>query len=184
VRDAVASVAERWGRVDILFSNAGVNSAGGPIDELDEAAWDRILAVHLKGYFLTTKHVVPWMKRQGAGAIVSTSSTTGLVGFPGVHAYGAAKHGIVGLTKALALELAPFGIRVNSVAPGAIDTRLIRRGAPALTKAQLAWIVPGHPLGRAGEAEDVAHAVLYLVSDDAKFVTGVVLPVDGGYTAR
>jgi NAD(P)-dependent dehydrogenase (short-subunit alcohol dehydrogenase family) len=185
VAGGIEAVVKAYGRLDIIHNNAGVSGPSQvPIDQLEESDWNRVLNTHLKGCFLCSKHAVRQFKKQGGGVIVNTASTAGLVGLPMVHAYGAAKHGIVGLTKEMALELAPFGIRVAAVAPGAIDTPMLRHGAPALGAEQLQSIHDRHPLGHPGEPDDIAHGVLYLVSDDAKFVTGTVLSIDGGYIAR
>lgn len=185
VERAIGAVVNAWGRLDIIHNNAGAAPPHSvPIDELDAADWDRVLNTHLRGCFLGSKHAVRQFKKQGRGVIVNTASTAGLVGLPMVHAYCAAKHGIVGLTKEMALELAPFGIRVAAVAPGAIDTNMLRGGAPALGEEQLRSIAERHPLGHPGEPGDIAQGVLYLVSDEAKYVTGTVLSIDGGYVAR
>ena len=192
----VQQVVEAFGKIDILYNNAGGGvSPGDPpqgrssravaIDELSEELWDKTVDSHLKGCFLCSKHVVKQFKKQGQGGnVVSTASMAGLVGLRFVQAYCASKHGIVGLTKAMALELVDHGIRVNAVAPGAIDTYMLRGGLPELPKDQLEDIQRRYPMKRPGQPMDIAHGVLYLVSDEARFVTGTVLSIDGGYVAQ
>jgi NAD(P)-dependent dehydrogenase (short-subunit alcohol dehydrogenase family) len=184
VAAAVASAFDSFGRIDILFNNAGAQPTRIPLDETSMLEWDRILNTHLKGCMLCSKHVYPHLKAQRKGVIVNTASHAGLVAMSENHPYTAAKHGIVGLTKSMALELAPHGIRVCAVAPGAIDTPMLRRGENSLSEERLRSIRERHPLGGPGDPEDVAYGVLYLACDEAKFVTGIVLSIDGGYTAR
>ncbi len=188
-KKAVERTVARFGGLHILFSNAGIagQNVGKPIDEVEEADWDQVLGVNLRGVYLCAKHAVPVMKRAGGGTIINTASIAGVVGL-GAHAYGASKGGVVILTKTMALELAQHNIRVNAVAPGFVDTPLssgARRGLSETQQvANIARLAGLAPLGRIGHPEDIAHAVLYLASDEASFVTGHVLVVDGGYTAR
>ncbi len=187
VEAGVAKVIDAFGRIDILFNNAGAHRYPHnktPIDELPESEWDRIIDSHLKGCFLCSKHVVRHMKRQKSGAIVNIASISGLVGIPYVHNYGAAKHGIIGLTKELAVELADFGIRANAVAPASVDTPMRWHGGKGISDEVRAEISQTVPLGRIAQPEEIAQGILFLVSDESSFVTGTVLPIDGGYVAQ
>jgi len=181
----VATVLERFGRLDVLFANAGV-SGPGTVDQIALADLDRVLGVNLRGSFLCARHAVPAMIRSGGGAIVFTASELALVGSPGSAAYCASKAALIGLARAMALDHAPQRIRVNCVCPGATDTPMLRRSMarepdPAADEAD---IVRRLPLGRLGRPEEIARAALFLASDDASFVTGTALVVDGGWTAR
>ncbi len=182
---AVAAADDRWGRVDILVNNAA-QIVWKSILDTSEDEWDRVMAVNVRSMFLFCRAAIPFMERQGGGAIVSTASISGLVGIAQQSAYSASKGAIVQLTRQLAIECAPARIRVNAVAPGAIDTPFLHGlletadDPPAIAAA----IQAEHPLGRWASAEEVARSILFLASDAARFVTGSVLPVDGGYTAR
>ena len=185
VERTIAEIAERFGRLDCAFNNAGVE--GGslvPFPEFDEARWDEVIDVNLKGVWLCMKHEMLQMRRQGGGgAIVNAASILGLVASPNNPAYTASKHGVVGLTKSGALAGAEFGVRVNAVAPGYIRTEMVDR-ILAGDADHLAEVIQRHPLGRIGDPPEVARAVVWLCSDDASFVTGDTLNVDGGYLAR
>ncbi|HET7050604.1 MAG TPA: glucose 1-dehydrogenase [Solirubrobacteraceae bacterium] len=176
---------KRYGRLDCAVNNAAVTPDTHPIAELDEQEFDRILAVDLKGVALCLKYEVAQMLEQGdGGAIVNIGSVSSFRPQPNNAAYTAAKHGVIGLTKVASLENAPLGIRVNTVAPGAIDTPMIR-GALAtvgMTEAEFAPLIS--LLGRFGQPEEVAQASLWLCSDQSSYVTGAVLSVDAGYTSR
>jgi NAD(P)-dependent dehydrogenase (short-subunit alcohol dehydrogenase family) len=184
VETMVAAAVSAFGRLDCAHNNAGIAAAnvgagGQRVGDISQAAWDRLIAVNLTGVWLCMKHELAAMERYGSGAIVNTSSIAGLVGLPGSHAYVAAKHGVIGLTKAASIDHAEAGIRVNAVCPGYIDTPLVgeamtRRGAQILSTV---------PMRRLGLAEDIAEAVVWLCSDRSGFVTGATLTVDGGYTA-
>lgn len=172
-------------KIDILCNNAGIELAK-PITETTEKEWDRVLNTNLKGTFLCSKHALPSMIGKKSGAIVNTASQLGIVGLSGYSAYCASKGGVILFTKSMALEYAKFGIRVNCVCPGAIDTSMVEREAALEddpNKARQAMISK-HPLGRLGRPEEVAQAVLYLASDRSTFVTGEVLVVDGGYVIQ
>ena len=181
VEALVGATVAQFGRLDYACNNAGINEEHGPLTYLTEEEWDRILAVNLKGIWLAMKYEIPAMLHSGGGAIVNTASVLGLVGSRGTPAYVASKHGIVGLTKAAALDHAKEGIRVNAVCPGTIYTPLYvrREGTDAEKDRRIAASIP---LGRLGQPEDVAGAVVWLCSDDAAFVTGHALVVDGGDT--
>jgi NAD(P)-dependent dehydrogenase (short-subunit alcohol dehydrogenase family) len=185
VEAAVSGVAGEEGRVDVLFNNAGLEHLAR-LHETSEEEWDRVLAVNLKGMFLLCRAVLPLMMRQGSGAIVNTSSISGLLGWPAYAAYCTAKGGVVQLTRQLAVDYAPHGIRVNCVCPGTTLTPLVERlfGQEEDPEAARALVAARHPLGRFARPEEIARAVLFLASDEASFITGAVLPVDGGYTAK
>jgi meso-butanediol dehydrogenase / (S,S)-butanediol dehydrogenase / diacetyl reductase len=183
VQAALALALDTYGRLDVLFNNAGMADAGR-LDDTSLESWNRVLAVSLTSTFFGIKYGVPILRRQGGGAIVNTASVSGLGGDIGLGSYNAAKAGVINLTRAAAVENAPFGIRVNCVCPGAINTRAVellgRDRADILRRAQAA----AHPLGRLGEADEVASAVLFLASDEASFITGAAIVVDGGLTAK
>lgn len=178
----VARAVEAYGRVDVLFNNAGTEVGMGPLVELTEAQWDTSLAVNLKSAWLATRAALPHLVRS-QGAVVNNASVMGLVSGPGLSVYTAAKAGVIGLTRALAVELGKTGVRVNAVAPGLVVTDMAQRvfGAP---EAIQAMVDATHPVGRPGRPEEIAEAVLYLASDTARFTTGAVLSVDGGMLAR
>jgi NAD(P)-dependent dehydrogenase (short-subunit alcohol dehydrogenase family) len=184
VRRMVEETAARWGRIDILFNNAGVLLVK-PIEQMTEAEWDRVMAVNVKGSFLAVKHAVPHMRGGGGGAILNTGSIASLAGQVGTPAYSASKGAIALLTKSLALDLGRDRIRVNCICPGITDTPMLREHlghgpeGEARIKARLSRV----PLGEILSPEDVARAALYLVSDDSAGITGVLHVVDAGLTA-
>ncbi len=185
----VAETVARWGHIDILFNNAGVEF-GLPVTQVPEQEWDRLIDVNLKGVFLGCKYAIPEMLKQGGGSIINTASGAGLRGVPWLSTYCASKGGVVLLTKSLAMEWGGQNVRVNAVCPGVIRTPMVERaiaqgeGLFGATPEE-AWkrLAQVHSLGRVGEPEEVARAVLFLASDEASFVTGVALPVDGGWDA-
>jgi NAD(P)-dependent dehydrogenase (short-subunit alcohol dehydrogenase family) len=174
------------GRIDVLFNNAGIFEPG-EIHEVEAAAWDRQLAINLRSVYLVSHRVVPVMLAQGGGAIVNNASVAGLVGDLSAAAYCASKGAVALLTKAMALDYAQRGIRVNAICCGEIDTPLFEREAAQRgmsVDAFRAELDEAHPMGRIGRPEEAAAAVAFLASDDAGFTTGVLLPVDGGYATQ
>ena len=178
---------ERYGAIDCFHNNAGIEGSVAPTHEYNEAMFDRVIAVNVKGVFLGLRHVLPVMIAQGRGSVVNTSSVAGLTASPGMPAYVASKHAVIGLTKTAAGEVGRAGIRVNAVCPGPIDTRMIHALEAALNPddpdAVGARYQGNIPLGRYGTAEEVANVVLFLSSDLASNITGAHYTVDGGRTA-
>jgi NAD(P)-dependent dehydrogenase (short-subunit alcohol dehydrogenase family) len=183
VAAAVAAVRDGLGRIDVLVNSAGV-AGGGRVHLMEVADWERVLDVNLKGTFLVSRHVVPVMLEQGSGSIIHLASVEGLEGFEGGSAYNASKGAVVLLTRNMAIDYGRQGIRVNALCPGFIETPLLDGllGSPELAPLADA-IREAHQLGRLGRPREIANAALFLASDEASFVTGVALPVDGGYTA-
>lgn len=185
VRALMALAAERLGRIDILCNNAGIGSTTD-VEHCAVEEWDRVMAVNARGVFLGCKLAIPYMLRQGGGAIVNTASAAGLVGLPQRAAYSASKGAIIALTKQIAIEYVQRGIRCNCLCPGTVDSPWVGRlldqaDDPAQARADL---TARQPLGRLGTPEEIARAALYLASDDAAFVTGTAFIIDGGLTAR
>ncbi|WP_009478454.1 glucose 1-dehydrogenase [Rhodococcus sp. JVH1] len=185
--DQTAAMVERavatYGRLDMAFNNAGIQAP--PSDAADETAenFDRVNGVNLRGVWASMKHELRQMRKQGSGAIVNCSSLGGLVGLPERAAYHASKHGVIGLTKSVAVEYAPRGIRVNAVCPGTIDTPIVAAMLDSQPHAMVE-IMKEQSIGRLGRADEVAAAVLWLCSPGASLIVGVALPVDGGFTAH
>jgi NAD(P)-dependent dehydrogenase (short-subunit alcohol dehydrogenase family) len=172
-----------YGGLDLAFNNAGIEGDVRPLVEQTEANYDAIMDINVKGVWLSMKYEIPRMLERGGGAIVNCSSVAGVVGFPGIGIYAASKHAVIGLTKTAALEYSAQRIRINAVNPAVIDTEMADRLAAGLNmkKADLSTL---HPIGRIGQVDEVADAVLWLCSGRASFVTGHTLVVDGGFTVR
>lgn len=181
VKAALDKTIETFGRLDFAFNNAGVEQKKAPTAEIAEEEWDRIVDTNLRGVFLGMKYEIPLLLKQGGGAIVNTSSGAGVIGIKGAAAYTATKHGVIGLTKAAALDYASQNIRINAVAPGYIDTSMMDRftGGTAEGREQ---VISQEPIGRVGQPEEIANAVVWLCSDASSFVVGHALVVDGGQT--
>jgi NAD(P)-dependent dehydrogenase (short-subunit alcohol dehydrogenase family) len=182
VEALIQKTVERFGRLDIAFNNAGIEGAWVPIVRQSEQDWDRTIEVNLKGVWLCLKYEIRQMVKQaGSGAIVNMASVMGSIGSAGAAAYTASKHGVIGLTKAAALETAKARIRINAICPATIETSMADRlfGAPAVHKQVLAY----HPIGRFGKPAEIAEAVVWMCSDNASFMTGQSLVLDGGFLA-
>jgi len=180
VKAMVDFTVDKYGRLDVAFNNAGVEWKG-PLEKATEAEYRRIFDINVWGVLNSMRHEIPVMLKNGGGAIVNTSSGAGHVGLPEVSVYVGSKHAVEGLTKSVALEFARRNIRINAVAPGVIATEMFDRFAGDELRDQITSITP---VGRVGAAEEIAAAVLYLCSDDAKFTIGTSLVVDGGYVAQ
>lgn len=182
VKHLVDETVRHFGRLDIAFNNAGIEHVG-PMTEFTEEDYRKVFDINVLGVFLSLKYEIPAILAAGGGSIVNTSSVAGHVGMPGAGIYIASKHAVEGLTKTAALELAQSGIRVNAVAPGAIATDMADRFAGTEGEARR-QLIEAHPMGRLGESEEIAAAVLYLASSGASFTTGISLQVDGGFQAK
>jgi NAD(P)-dependent dehydrogenase (short-subunit alcohol dehydrogenase family) len=179
----VASALSQYGGLQLAHNNAGMLGDIGPLAECSEDNFERVLALNLRAVFLSMKHEIPALLASGGGAIVNTSSGSGLVGTPGLSAYAASKHGVIGLTKSAALEYVRKGLRINAVCPGVTRTAMLE-GFMAGDAAAEARVKEGNPSGRIGTPEEVADAVVWLCSEHASFVNGACLSVDGGAVAR
>jgi len=181
-RGMVERALAAYGRLHVAFNNAGIGASGFAVADEEEVTWSRLIDVNLKGIFLAMKYEIPAMVSAGGGAIVNTASVAGLVGERGIGAYSASKHGVVGLTRTAALDYIGQGVRINAVCPGATRTRILANWFQD-PKVE-AFILSRHPIGRIAEPEEIARAVLFLASDDASFIVGQALAVDGGLTAQ
>ncbi|NYZ78094.1 SDR family oxidoreductase [Candidatus Micrarchaeota archaeon] len=183
VKAMVGAVVKKFGRLDFAHNNAGIEGKTASTADCTEENWDKTIGINLKGVWLCMKFEIPVMLKQGGGAIVNTSSVAGLIGFQGIPAYVASKHGIIGLTKTAALEYSKANIRVNVVCPGVIQTPMIERftaGNPEAEKQLIATT----PMARVGQPKEIANAVVWLCSDKASYVTGHALVADGGMTVQ
>jgi len=187
VRGYVKATVDRFGRIDCFFNNAGIEGRVAPTAEYDEAMFDAVIGVNVKGVFLGLRHVLPQMIQQKGGAVVNTASVAGLVATPGMPAYVASKHAVIGLTKTAAGEVARLGVRVNAVCPGPVDTRMIHSLEEQLSPGNASAVgeryQAAQPTGRYTTAEEIANMVLFLCSDLAANTTGGQFVVDGGRTA-
>jgi len=182
VKAMIERTLETFGRLDCAFNNAGIEETLTPLSNQTEETYDQIMDINVKGVWLSLKHEIPAMLKTGGGAIVNSSSIAGLVGFAMAPVYVASKHAVIGLTKSIALEYAKQNVRVNAVAPGSIETRMLRDFASAPEVRQM--LEAGHPMGRIGQPKEVASTVIWLCSGGASFVTGQTLAIDGGYTVQ
>lgn len=183
----VTKTIEKFGKVDVFFNNAGIEGKVAPIIEQNVEDFDKVLAVNVRGVFLGLKHVLAVMKEQGYGSVINTSSVAGLHGSPNLTPYIASKHAVVGLTKSTAIEVAPYQVRVNSIHPSPVNTRMMRSleegFAPGQAEAAKSNLEKSIPLGRYGESEDISNLVVFLASDESAFITGGQYRVDGGMGA-
>jgi NAD(P)-dependent dehydrogenase (short-subunit alcohol dehydrogenase family) len=184
VRGYVAAALERYGRIDAFFNNAGIEGVISNVEDYPVDVFDQVLAVNLRGIFLGLKHVVPVMREQGSGAILNTASQAGVRGVPGLSAYVASKHGVVGISQGVALEVAAAGIRVNCLCPGPTETRMMEDIKQAVRAAggDPQNFVDRMPVGRFGEPGEIADVAAWALSDAPPFMTGAVLTVDGAMT--
>jgi 3-oxoacyl-[acyl-carrier protein] reductase len=176
----VDRIIKEFGRIDILINNAGIGG-GGPLLGSSVEAWDRVMSVILRGTYLCSREAGRWMSKNNSGKVINISSIAALRARANMTAYASAKAGIINLTRVMALEWAPYRINVNCIIPGGINTPMTRAHVSTLTPEVIKELIP---LGRIGEPEDIAKAALFLVSDDASFITGIALPVDGGELTR
>ena len=183
VRSLVERTVETYGRLDYAFNNAGIEQTMAPLAEQTVEEFDQIMNINVRGVWLSMKYEIPVMLKSGGGAIVNNSSVAGIMGFPQMAIYIASKHAVLGLTKSAALEYAKSGIRINSIAPGGVDTDMVER----LTEDDKQWretLTSMHPIGRLSNPEEIANAVVWLLSNSASFVLGHTLLVDGGVVSR
>lgn len=187
VKQAVVSINDHFGKIDILVNNAGIAGVNKPTHEITEAEWDQLMSINVKGVFFCSKHVIPLMQKQGGGSIINISSIYGLISAPDIPPYHASKGAVRLMSKTDALLYAKDNIRVNSVHPGYIWTPLVENLGKEYPEGMAAFrkhLDSLHPIGHVGEPNDIAYGILYLASDESKFVTGSELVIDGGYTTR
>ncbi len=188
VANYVKATLDRFGRIDVFFNNAGIEGKVAPLEQQDIAMFDKVIAINVRGAYLGLKHVLPHMYEAGAGSVINTSSVAGLDGSPGVLPYVTSKHALTGMTKVAAIEAARHGVRVNSVHPSPVNTRMMRSleagFAPDDAEGAKAALEKAIPLGRYGEPADIANLVLFLASDESRFITGAQYRIDGGMGAQ
>lgn len=188
VKNYVNETVNKFGKIDIFFNNAGIEGAVAPLVEQTLEDFDQVFQVNVRGVFLGLKYVLPVMCKQGSGSVINTSSDAGLSGDPGIGPYAASKHAVVGLTKTAALEVAENNVRVNSIHPTSINTRMMRAIEQQLSPDDASKAMESYrdaiPLGRYGEAEEIAQLVLFLGSDESSFITGSEYRIDGGCGAQ
>lgn len=187
VNKVFTEIIKKFGKIDVLVNNAGIAGVNKPTHEITEAEWDRVTNINVKGVFFCTKHVIPYMQKNGGGSIVNLSSIYGIISAPDIPPYHASKGAVRLMTKTDALLYAKDKIRVNSIHPGYIWTPLVEslaKESPDGAKAFHAMIDSLHPIGHIGEPNDIGYGIVYLASDESKFITGSELVIDGGYTAR
>ena len=182
VQAMVAGTIKTYGKLDIAFNNAGIEIEKGRLADAEESVYDNIMDVNVKGVWRCMKYQIPELLKQSSSAIVNTASIAGLGAAPTMSIYSASKHAIIGFTKSAAIEYGKEGLRINAVCPAVIDTEMFKRAIQNDPKKEQ-YVKGLHPIGRIGQAEEVANAVMYLCSDLAGFTTGVALPIDGGVTA-
>ena len=187
VKRYVETSLDRFGRIDVFFNNAGIEGAVAPLEQQDIALFDKVIAINVRGAYLGLKHVLPHMYKAGAGSVINTSSVAGLNGSAGVLPYVASKHALTGMTKVAAIEAAGHNVRVNSVHPSPVNTRMMRSleagFGPDDAEAAKATMEKAIPLGRYGEPGDIAKLVVFLASDESRFITGAQYRIDGGMGA-
>jgi NAD(P)-dependent dehydrogenase (short-subunit alcohol dehydrogenase family) len=188
VKNAISTAVRLYGKLDVLFNNAGIWGVMADLANYPEVVFDRVIATNLKGNFLGLKHALPEMLKSGGGSIINTASILGMVGLPQVAGYAAAKGGIIALTRVAALECATQGIRVNAICPGGVDTPLVAEqvaSLPAeLQEVAKQALVGMQPIGRFAQPEEIASLVLFLASDESSIITGAIYPIDGAWTAQ
>jgi NAD(P)-dependent dehydrogenase (short-subunit alcohol dehydrogenase family) len=183
VETMVETAVDRYGGLDFAFNNAGIEGRNDSLVDQGDDDWERVIDINLKGVFLGLRAEIPAMLDDGGGVIVNTSSIAGVVGFQGVSPYVASKHGVIGLTKTAALEYGREGVRVNAISPGVIETPMVERAAAANPE-MIDAVSEATPMGRVGDPEEIGDAAVWLCSDDASFVTGETLVIDGGYVSQ
>ena len=183
VKYLVKKTLETYGKLDLAFNNAGIEQPPMPLPEQTEALYQQVMDSNVKGVWLCLKHQIPAMLQNGGGAIVNTSSFSGTIAFATIPIYVASKHAVVGLTKAVALEYAKSNVRINAILPGSVENTGTFERSFGGDQASIEWAKSIHPMGRLAKPEEIAHAVIYMLSDKASFLTGHPLVIDGGYTA-
>ena len=186
VKEVIPEIHKKFGSIDVLVNNAGISGINKPTDEISYEEWNAVIKININGVFLCTKYVIPFMKEAGGGSIINMSSVYGLVGAADIPPYHASKGAVRLMSKTDALFYAKGQIRVNSIHPGFIYTPMVQNFLKPLTNPNegMKILESLHPLGHLGEADDIAYGVVYLASDESKFITGSELVIDGGYTAR